>query len=144
METVAVANARTRTLPSRDARGRFVARLGAALVAPRARSLPHLDARGRVRVLQSRDARGRFVALPTTNAPSWYVLCTDTYRVPGEVNVQPIQTIERPEPQPLPAARVVRRKRPAMRRAELVNWLAMLIFLVVVYWYGLSLPRPHH
>jgi hypothetical protein len=48
-----------------------------------------------------------------------------------------------PKP-PLPVARVVRPKAPAIRRDELVTWLAMLIFLVVVYWYGLSLPRPHH
>ena len=142
LETVAVANARVRTLPPRDVRGRFVARLGAAPAAPRARSLPRPDAR-RVRVLPSRDARGRFVAFPTTSAPSWYVLCTDSYRIPGEVDVPPIHAIERPAPQPLPVARVVRRKRTAMRRAELVNWVVMLIFLVVVYWYGLSLPRPH-
>ena len=143
METAAIANARALTLPPRDARGRFAARIGAASRAPRARPLPRPDARGRVRVLPSRDARGRFVAFQTTSAPSWYVLCTDSYRIPGEVDVQPIQTIERPAPQPLPVARVVRRKRPA-RRAELVNWFVMLIFLVVVYWYGLSLPRPHH
>ena len=139
-ETTAVVNTRTRTLPPRDARGRFVARLGAA----RARSLPRADTRGRVRVLPSRDAHGRFVAFPTTSAPSWYVLGTDSYRIPGEVDVQSIHVIGRRAPQPLPVARVVRRKRPAMRRAELVNWIVMLIFLVVVYWYGLSLPRPHH
>src|SRR5262249_54421444 len=66
------------------------------------------------------------------------------YRIPGEVDAPPIQVIERPAPPPLPVARVLRRKAPAMRRDELMTWLGMLIFLVVVYWYGLSLPRPHH
>lgn len=131
-----------RTLPPRDTRGRFVARLGAAPDAPHAPSLRRPDARGRVRVLPSRDARGRFVAFPTTNAPSWYVLCADGYRIPGEPDVRPVAASE--APQPLPVARVVRRKHPAMRRDELVNWLVMLVFLIVVGWYGLSLPRPHH
>lgn len=144
MESVAVASARMRTLPPRDARGRFMARLGAALEAPHALSLRRPDARGRVRILPSRDARGRFVAFPTTSAPSWYVLCADGYRIPGEPDVRPVPAIERPAPQPLPVARVVRRKRPAMRRDELVNWLVMLVFIIVVGWYGLSLPRPHH
>lgn len=142
METVAVAVARTRTLPPRDARGRFVAQPRAVANARRTRSLPRPEQRGRVRVLPSRDAYGRFVAFPTMNAPSWYVLCTDSYRIPGETDVIPIQRME-PAPQPLPVARVVRRRRPAMRRDELVNWFVMLVFIVIVGWYGLNLPRPH-
>ncbi|HEX8108879.1 MAG TPA: hypothetical protein VF516_14205 [Kofleriaceae bacterium] len=55
------------------------------------RSLPPRDDRRRVRVLPSRDARGRFVSFPTTSAPSWYVLCADDYRIPGEAEVMPMQ-----------------------------------------------------
>jgi hypothetical protein len=122
-----------------------VARAGAAIEAPRARSLPLRDDRGRVRVLPSRDARGRFVSFPTTNAPSWYVFCADGYRIPGEVEVMPMQVCARPAPpaQPFPPARVVRRRRPRMRRDEIVTWLGMLLFLVGMFWYGLCLPVPH-
>jgi hypothetical protein len=144
-ETNATPSARTRTLPPRDARGRFVARLGAAPSAPRVGTpLPCSD-RGRVRALPSRDARGRFVSFPTTSAPSWYVLCADGYRIPGEVEVMPMRVSAppAPSPQPLPPARVVRRRRPAMRRDAVVNWLVMLAFLVGMYWYAFSLPVPH-
>ena len=143
-ETNATPSARTRALPPRDARGRFVARLGAAPDASRVGSpLPRGD-RGRVRTLPSRDARGRFVAFPTTSAPSWYVLCADGYRVPGEAEVIPMQVSAHPAPpQPLPPARVVRKRRPAMRRDEVVNWLVMLAFLIGMYWYAFSLPVPH-
>jgi hypothetical protein len=48
-----------------------------AVASARMRPLPPRDARGRVRMLPARDARGRFVSFPTTNAPSWYVLCAD-------------------------------------------------------------------
>jgi hypothetical protein len=144
-ETNATPSARPRTLPPRDARGRFVARLGAAPAAPRVGSpLPRGD-RGRVRTLPSRDARGRFVAFPTTSAPSWYVLCADGYRIPSEAEMVPMQVSAppAPSPQPLPPARVVRRRHPAMRRDEVVNWLVMLAFLVGMYWYAFSLPVPH-
>src|SRR5690349_19869581 len=136
-ETNASPSARPRTLPPRDARGRFVARLGAAPAAPQVGApLPH-GYRGRVRALPSRDARGRFVAFPTTSAPSWYVLCADGYRIPGEVEVMRTVAIAPVVPQPLPPARVVRRRRPVMRRDELVTWLLVLLFIVVVGWYGL-------
>jgi hypothetical protein len=49
-----------------------------------------------------------------------------------------------PQPQPLPTAKVVRPRRPAMRRDEVMTWLGMLVFLVVMAWYGLTLPVPHH
>lgn len=145
METIATPSARTCTLPPRDARGRFVARAGAAIEAPRVRSLPPRNDRGRVRVLPSRDARGRFVSFPTTNAPSWYVFCADGYRIPGEVKVISMQVYAPPSPpaQRFPSARVVRRQRPRMRRDEIMTWLGMLLFLVGMFWYGLSLPVPH-
>src|SRR6476659_9235757 len=69
IETNATLSVRTRTLPPRDARGRFVARAGAAPDAPRVGSPLPRGERGRVRTLPSRDARGRFVAFPTTSAP---------------------------------------------------------------------------
>ena len=91
MATTAISSARTRTLPPRDARGRFVARPAAAPEASRVRSLLPRDDRRRVRVLPSRDTRGRFVSFPTTNAPNWYVLCADAYRIPGDAEVVPME-----------------------------------------------------
>src|SRR5439155_247167 len=87
---------------------------------------------GRVWALPSRDARGRFVAFPTTSAPSWYVFCANGYRILGEAEAMPmlVSAPPAPPPQPLPSARVVRWRRPAMRRDEVVNWLVMLVFLV--------------
>ena len=98
-------------------------------------------ASARMRTLPPRDARGRFVAFPTTQAPSWYVFCADGYRIPGDAEV--IQVTERTAPQPLPPAKVVRRRRPFMERGEALTWLVLLLFLVVVGWYGLTLPLPH-
>ena len=132
METAVAPSARTLSLPPRDACGRFLARPSTA---PKAQ---------RVGVLPSRDARGRFVSFPTINAPSWYVFCADGYRIPGEAEVMPILIVERPvlQPQPLPPARVVRRRQP-WRRGETVTWLVMVVFLVAIGWYGLTLPLPH-
>lgn len=145
VEMAATPNARTHTLPPRDARGRFVARSGAAPKSPRVRSLSQRDDRRRTRALPPRDARGRFVSFPTTIAPSWYVFCADGYRIPDEAEVLPMQVSAPPAlpPQPLPPARVVRRSRPRMNRDEVVNWLVMLLFLVGMYWYARSLPVPH-
>ena len=125
--------ARTCTLPLRDARGRFVANPATA---------PKVQ---RVRVLPSRDARGRFVSFPTTPAPSWYAFGADAYRIPGEAEVMPIAMVERPAlpPQPLPAAKVVRRKQPWLS-SEVVTWLLIVGFFVAMGWYGLTLPIPHH
>ena len=132
-------------LPPRDARGRFVARPGAAPRAARNDRLPPRGGSGRVRSVPSRDARGRFVAFPTTSAPSWYVLCADGYRILGDADVLPMQHDARPapQPQPLPPARVVRRRRPPMQWGEVATWLLMAIFVVVVGWHGLHLQFPH-
>jgi hypothetical protein len=134
-----------RTLPPRDARGRFMARPGAALKATRVRAGHPRDARGRVRALPSRDARGRFVAFPTTDAPSWYVLCADGYRIPGEADAMPQRLDVRPAPQPhpLPVAKVLHRRRRSIDWAELATWILMALFVVVVGWHGFHLPRPH-
>lgn len=146
METVAVESARTRIPRLRDARGRFVAQPGAPRRATRKRSLSPLDGQGRVRRLPSRDARGRFVAFPTTDAPSWYVLCADGYRIPGEAEVTALLVDARPQPQPesLPPARLVRRRRPAMRWEEVATWLLFAVFSVVIGWHLLHLQVPHH
>lgn len=134
-----------RTLPPRDAQGRFVARPGAAAKATRTRVLRYHDERGRVRVLPSRDARGRFVSFPTANAPSWYVLCADAYRIPSEADVMPHRSDVQPapQPQPLPVAKVVPGRRRAIDWAEVATWLLMAVFIVVVGWHGFHLERPH-
>jgi hypothetical protein len=102
------------------------------------------DPIARIRILPPRDSRGRFVAFPTANAPSWYVFCTDCYRIPGAAEVMPMALDARPAPPPqqLPPARMVRRRRPLMRRDELLTWLLLALFVVVMGWYGLSLPVP--
>jgi hypothetical protein len=84
-------------------------------------------------LLPSRDARGRFVAFPTTSAPSWYVFCADGYRIPGDA----------PQPQPLPPARVVRRRCPAMRWDEVATWLLIGTFVVIVGWHMFHLQLPN-
>lgn len=86
------------------------------------------------------------MSFPTTSAPSWYVLCADGYRIPGasEGMPHPADARPAPQPEPLPIAKVMRTRRPAMRRDEVMTWLGMLVFLVVMAWYGLSLPVPHH
>jgi hypothetical protein len=146
MEMQATASARPRTLPARDARGRFVAVLGTGSETPRARALPSRDDRRRARVLPSRDARGRFVSFATTTAPSWYVFCADGYRIPGDAEVVAMTVDARPapEPQPLPPARVMRRRRPAMQWDEIATWILIAIFVVVVGWQMLHLQLPHH
>lgn len=97
--------ARTRALPPRDARDRFVARPSGVPKAPLMRSdLPRED-RGRVRALPSRDARGRFVAFPTMSASSSYVLCADAYRIPGEAEVMAMRVSAPPARPPDPEPR---------------------------------------
>ena len=85
----------------------------------------------------------RFVSFPTTDAPSWYVLCTDGYRIVGEPEANSVQMTERPAPLTLPAARVVRRRRSSLLSDQIVSWVVMLAFLVGMYWYAFSLPVPH-
>jgi hypothetical protein len=89
--------------------------------------------------------RGRFVAFATTSAPSWYVFCADAYRIPGNADVMPMLLTAPPvpAPQPLPPARVVRRRRPPMQWDEVATWLLIAIFVVVVGWHGLHLQLPH-
>jgi hypothetical protein len=98
----------------------------------------------RAHSLPSRDARGRFVAFPTTSAPSWYVFCVDGYRIPGNTEVIAVAVDARPAPQPLPPARVVRSRRPAMQWDEIATWILIAVFVVVVGWHGLHLQLPHH
>jgi hypothetical protein len=137
---------RARNLPPRDARGRFVARPGATPKAAHVAPAVPRDASDRTRSLPSRDARGRFVAFPMTSAPSWYVFCADSYRIPGDAEVMAMAIDARlaPQPQPLPPARIVRRHRPPMRWDEIATWILIAIFVGVVGWYGLHLQLPHH
>ncbi len=142
-ETDGRATRRARNLPPRDARGRFVARPGATPKTACVARAVSRDASGRVRSRPSRDARGRFVAFPTTSAPSWYVFCADDYRIPGNTEVMAMAVDARPAPQPLPPARVVRRRRPAMQWDEIATWILIAIFVVVVGWHCLHLQLPH-
>jgi hypothetical protein len=48
------------------------------------------------------------------------------------------------QPQPLPPARVVRRRRPAMQWDEIATWILIAVFVVVVGWHLLHLQPPHH
>jgi hypothetical protein len=132
---------RARHLPPRDARGRFVARPGAMPKTVRVAPAAPCDASGRVCALPSRDARGRFVAFPTTEAPSWYVFCADGYRIPGHTEVMAMAVDA--QPQPLPPARVMRRRRPAMQWDEIATWILIAIFVIVVGWHMLHLQPPH-
>lgn len=127
-----------------DASRRCAAR-GGATPRARARLAKRRDTGARRRVLPSRDAHGRFVAFPTISAPSWYVFCADAYRIPGNADVMPMQLTAPavPAPQPLPAARVVRRRRPPVQWDEVATWLLIAVFVVVVGWHGLHLQFPH-
>ncbi|HEX8112843.1 MAG TPA: hypothetical protein VF516_34165 [Kofleriaceae bacterium] len=52
-----------------------------------------------------------------------------------------------PQPQPLPPARVVRRRRPAMQWDEIATWILIAVFVVIVVvvgWHLLHLQLPHH
>ncbi len=144
-ETESRATQRARSLPPRDARGRFVARPGATCRTARVAPAVPRDASGRGRLLPSRDARGRFVAFPTTSAPSWYVFCADGYRIPGNTEVMAMAVDARaaPQPLPLPPARVVRHRRPAMQWDEIATWILIAVFVVVVGWHLLHLQLPH-
>jgi hypothetical protein len=139
------ATQRARILPPRDGRGRFVARPVATLKPARTSPLRSRDASGRVRSRPSRDARGRFVAFSTTPAPSWYVFCADGYRIPGddEVRATAINARPVPESQPLPPARAMRRRCPAMQWDEIATWLLIATFVVVVGWHMIHLQLPN-
>jgi hypothetical protein len=143
-ETDGSAAKRARNLPPRDARGRFLARPRATPRQASVSAIAARDAAGRARSLPSRDARGRFVAFPTTSAPSWYVFCADGYRIPGQAEVM-TSVDARParQPEPLPPARVLRRRRPAMRWDEVATWLLIATFVVVVGWQLLHLQLPN-
>lgn len=125
-----VPSARTRIRWSRDAHGRFVAGIGAAESAPRVRTLP------------ARDSRGRFVAFPTTNAPSWFVFCCDSYRIAGEPATALSPTVA-PRLHELPRA-IVRRRHRRVTRTQLENAVAFLLLMIVLAWYWWHLPPPHH
>lgn len=110
-------------------------------------SEPRTRARGaRRRAMPSRDRLGRFVAFPTSNAPSWYVFCTDGYRIPGEtvpgVTVHPERTVRQPLPRAV--ARSLRPRRPRLSRADLLTYLVFVIGVIAMLWQLLHLERPHH
>lgn len=126
---VTVTSARRRIRGSRDASGRFMAGTRPERVS-------------RVRTLPARDSRGRFVAFPTTNAPSWFVFCCDSYRIAGEPATT-LSPMVAPRLHELPRA-IVRRPRPQVTRAQLENAVAFLLLMIVLAWYWWHLPPPHH
>jgi hypothetical protein len=78
--------------------------------------------------------------------PSWYVFCADGYRIPGasEVMAMTVDARPAPQPEPLPPARVVRRRRPAMQWDQIGAWILMATFVVVIGWRLFHLQMPHH
>jgi hypothetical protein len=125
-ETPTVTSARTRIQSARDARGRFAARVGCAARMPRT---------SRVRTLPARDARGRFVAFPTSQAPSWYVLCVDGFRIPGEPPATSLPVIAPAAPHGLPRA-IVHAPCPRFTRSQWQSALLILLLVLVSAWYG--------
>lgn len=73
------------------------------------------------------------------------MFCADGYRIPGndEVRAKAIDELPAPESQPLPPARVMRRRRPVMQWDEIATWLLMATFVVVVGWHLLHLQLPN-
>lgn len=99
----------------------------------------------RTRTMPARDSRGRFVSLPTTEVPSWYVFCADSYRIPGESLADATAPVSPTARQPLPRAvartRCISRMR--LTRADLLTYLVLAVGYIAVLWYGLHLPRPN-
>jgi len=156
MTLTPIAPVSSRHLPTRDARGRFVAgaqsaAVGATTLArrPMARAArrQRVAAAGeqqpampcRVRRLPPRDSRGRFVAFPTTQAPSWFVLCI------GGDRIVAAPSGARPDlaPAPAPTPRSTQRARPSwLTRGELHSAFLVLLLIVVSAWYRLQIPIP--
>jgi hypothetical protein len=95
------------------------------------------------RTLPARDGRGRFVAYPTTNAPSWYVFCCDSYRI---VDERPEALVPPAAPRALPtlAHAIAQPRRWRCTRTDAQNGLAFLLLVLVLTWYWWQLPPPHH
>ena len=96
----------------------------------------------RTRTMPSRDSRGRFVSFPTMDAPSWYVFCADSYRIPGEPLTDAIAPTAR-QPLPRAVARSRRIPRTRLTRTDLLTYLVFVVGYIAVLWYGLHLPRPN-
>jgi hypothetical protein len=95
----------------------------------------------RVRKLPSRDSRGRFVAFAMTDAPSWYVFCTDGYRITGEPDAEVLPAGAPVLRHSLPRA-VARFNRLRPARSDLLTYAAFVIGYIALLWYGIQLPRP--
>lgn len=140
------------TLPARDARGRFIARAGAmpplgstraavvrraspARTVPRARAVKRTP---RARTLPARDRRGRFVAFPTTEAPSWYVLCVGGDRIVAP----PPAPIEVGAGSQVAPRSIARARLPLFTSGGLHSAFLVLLVIVVSAWYRLQLAVP--
>jgi len=98
----------------------------------------------RVRVMPARDRRGRFVSGPRSEAPSWYVLSADAYRIPGEPPAEP-PAVPAPIKRPIAAPR--RRDSLERRRTRDLLHSALLVLIILVasgcYAAHLFAARPH-
>ena len=73
------------------------------------------------------------------------MFCADGYRIPGGDDVRATAVDVRPTPvsQPLPPARVMRHRRPAMQWDAIATWLLIATFVVMVGWHVLHLQLPN-
>jgi hypothetical protein len=98
----------------------------------------------RVRALPPRDSRGRFVAFPTTQAPSWYVLCVGGDRIapapPAAIAVAGTPVLVRPPA--LARSRRHTRLTRLLAHSGLHSAAWVVLVIVVSAWYRLQLPVP--
>lgn len=90
----------------------------------------------------SRDSRGRFAAVPTSDAPSWYVFSAEGYRIPGEPLPEVLVPSVAAPRAPLPRA-VAQPRRSRVTQVDRLTWLVFAVGYIAMLWYGLQLPRPH-
>jgi hypothetical protein len=107
---------------------------------PHERRAAHAEAirrPSRVRNVPSRDARGRFVAYPTMIAPSWYVFCCGSYRIPGEAKpATPAALVTANAPAK------ARKPRLRIRRGDIESLALAFLILLASVCYRLHLALP--
>src|SRR5678815_2271919 len=119
-----------RPFPKRDYRGQFTTSGCSTLKSHHLRRLP------------ARDCRGRFVSHPTTDAPSWYVLCVGGCRISGELEMPPVPRAAAPS-RLAARSQSTTHARPWLTRSVLHNSVMMLLLFLVLAWYRLHLAPLH-
>lgn len=94
----------------------------------------------RARALPARDSRGRFVAFPTSQAPSWYVLCIGGDRIPAPAS--PHAPVEVGAVSAVALHAIPRARLPLFPRGGLHSAFLVLLVIVVSAWYRIQLPVP--